>query len=52
MEKHRHCHEGRVWGRRETQEADLQAVFLPSVPRELELQGSNYTTSRNLILDP
>lgn len=32
-------------------EADGQAVFLPSVSRECELQGSNYNISRNLILD-
>lgn len=52
----RHSHEGKgLWGQRGTQERRRQICrrpFLPWVPGECKLQGSNYTKSRNPLLDP
>ena len=52
----RHSHEGKgLWGQRGTQEKRSQIcrrAFLPWVPGECKLQGSNYTKSRNPLLDP
>lgn len=52
----RHSHEGKgLWGQRGTQERRRQIcrrAFLPWVPGECKLQGSNYTKSRNPLLDP
>ena len=51
-----HSHEGKgLWGQRGTQERRRQIcrrAFLPWVPGECKLQGSNYTKSRNPLLDP
>ena len=52
----RHSREGKgLWGQRGTQERRSQIcrrAFLPWVPGECKLQGSNYTKSRNPLLDP
>lgn len=52
----RHSHEGKgPWGQRGTQERRRQIcrrACLPWVPGECKLQGSNYTKSRNPLLDP
>lgn len=52
----RHSHKGKgPWGQRGTQERRRQIcrrAFLPWVPGECKLRGSNYTKSRNPLLDP